>query len=296
MANEKLRPPRSSTERLAELPQFKPDHTIPYHHIDFDNGNHTIFSPERTDKIKSALVNFISVYVRSVNWEGKLTGIDRFVNNAMRAIAQYERRKSNMAKFDRQYAKDTLRATVDKILDASRALERIAANNELAHFLEQIFVTLMKDFHRETARKLTARALTASLRRSERWRKNYQEFAPHMMAARLMRLEQVLTAAAERVELRPGDFQRDEIAQELCNELAFAWISGTGQLPTFSESNSRLRNKSPFAELLSLINDSILDPRYRQESSFRTYGVKARDLMRKKFPGLVVSHEPRRRA
>jgi hypothetical protein len=293
MAGKKSQPPRTPKEWLAKLPQFEPDYSIPYHHIDFDGGKHTRFSPEREEKIKSLLTDFIRGYARSVNWEGKLTGVDRFVENAMLAIATFEYRRNKMTKFDRQLAKVTLRTTVDKILDALRALEEIAANRELAHFLEEIFVAAhVKAEHRPTDR---SQKLSSAIRRSSRWLEIYQECSPDMMVAQLMRLEPILSVAAERVEFQWGDFQRDEIAEELCNDLAFAWISGTGQLPTFSKSNPRLRNKSAFAELLSLVNNSMLDPLYRHENNFRTYGVKARDLMRKSFPSLAVSHQPRRR-
>jgi hypothetical protein len=67
MAKTKSGRPRSSKEWLAKLPQFEPDYSIPYHHIDFDNGSRTIFPPEREQRIKSALANFIEAHVRSVD-------------------------------------------------------------------------------------------------------------------------------------------------------------------------------------------------------------------------------------
>jgi hypothetical protein len=112
---------------------------------------------------------------------------------------------------------------------------------------------------------------------------------------RLMSLEPVLTIAVERVEFQSGDFQRDDIAQELCDGLARAWIFGTAKLPTFSKPNPRSRSKSSFAELLSLVNGSIIEPHLKHDHDFRNYGVNARDNMREQFPGLVVSREPRRR-
>jgi hypothetical protein len=295
MAGKKSQLPRTPKKRLSELPQFEPDYS--YHHIEFEDGERIIFTPERGAEIKTALAQFIRPHARSVNWDGKLTGIDRFVENAMRAIATFEYRRSKTRRFDRQLAKATLRTTVGKIIDASRALEEIASNPELAYFLQELFVALMaEDRPTDPSQKLSARALRSAIRRSSQQLELYkQEFSPHMMAAQLMRLEPILSLAAEKVELQPGDFQRDEIAQELCNDLARAWISGTGQLPTFSKPNPRLRSKSAFAELLSLVNNSILDAPYRHENNFRTYGDKARDLMRKGFRDLAVSHQPRRR-
>jgi hypothetical protein len=297
MKNKKLRPPRSSKEWLDTLPKFEPDHNIPYHHIDFDGGNHTIFEPAREKRNRETLANFIADHVRSVEWNGKLTGVDRFVNNAMRAIATFEHRRGSMAKFDRQKAKDVLLGAVDKIFALSQTLEEIATDRGLSHFLEEIFLTCMSAANRPApaTKRVSARALTAALRRSAQWLESYHEISPSFTVARLMRLEPILTAAAERMEFQSGDFQRDEIAQELCNELAFSWISGTGELPTFSKPNPRLKRKSPLAELLCLVNKSILDPRYKHETDFRTYGVKARDLMRKQFPDLAVSQQPRRR-
>ena len=301
MAGKKSQLPRTPKERLSELPQFEPDYSIPYH---FEDGERTKFTPEREAEIKKALAQFIRPHARSVNWKGKLTGTDRFVENAMLAIATFEYRRRKMARFDRQLAKVTLKTTVDKIIDASRALEEIAANPELAYFLEELFVApKAEDSPTDPSQKMSARALCSAIRRSSQRLELYkQEFSPHMMAAQLMRLEPILSLAAERVEFQSGDFQRDEIAQELCNDLALAWISGTGQRPTFSKSNPRLRNKSAFAELLSLVNNSILNPLYRHETDFRTYGVKACDLLRKiekdgeqqadSFSNLAVSTSP----
>jgi hypothetical protein len=114
------------------------------------------------------------------------------------------------------------------------------------------------------------------------------------LAARLMKLEPILTLAAERVELQAGDIQRDEIAQELCNELAYAWICGTREIPTVSEPSRTYRTNSPFLSLLALVNENI-DPRFRHPTEFRNYGAKARDEMRRQYPELAKVRKPRGR-
>jgi hypothetical protein len=295
MANHNTGSPRTPKEELEKLPQFEPDYR--------ERPN---FSPERESHIRELLADFIRVHVRSIEWEGELTGTDRFIKNAMLAIARFEYRRGIEPNFDRGAAKEALKRTVERVKDTRQALEQIARNRELSKFLEDIFVTDIRGSHAQEAKRGRSiagevlsdekiRQTLAALRRSRGVLEAYRKIAPQALADHLMSLEPILAIAVERVEFQSGDFQRDDIAQDLSDDLALAWISGTGKLPTFSKPNPRSRNKSSFAELLSLVNNSIIEPQFKHETDFRNYGVNSRNKMRKKFTGLTVSREPLRR-
>jgi hypothetical protein len=294
MADRKSVPPRTSKERLDKLPQFEPGYSITYNQVHFEKGERFLFPPERQQQIRLVLTGFIDAHVRSVEWDGKPTSADRFTEHAMLAIATFEYRRGAQANFDRKAAKEELKRTVGRILDTCQDLERITMNRELSHFLRSIFVStaVRKNFARQ--RLTDKQALSAELKQSERLSKFYRQISPRALVTRLMRLEPILTLAAERVELQAGDFQRDEIAQELCNELAYAWICGTGEIPTVSEPSRTYRTKSPFLSLLALVNKNI-DSRFHHSTEFRNYGAKARDEMRRQFPELVKVRKPRGR-
>jgi len=214
----------------------------------------------------------------------------------VRAVATFESRKGRAR--DRKAAKTSFGKAIVKISAASLALEGIATNREFSQFLEDIYRAVVPRENRRSkpSKKLSSRqAFDAAVLRSQQELENYREIAPDTLANHLTRLQSVLEVAAERVDFQPGEFQRDEYAQELCDDLAFAWISGTGELPTFSQSNPRSRSKSTFAELLSLVNGSILDPRFRNKTDFRSYGDKARDTMQERYPELDVRGQPSRR-
>ena len=286
MADRKSVPPPTSKERLDKLPQFEPGYSITYHEVDFQKGGRLLFPPEREQQIRLALSGFIDAHVKSVEWQGKPTSGDRFIKNAMRAIATFEQRRAAQPNFDRRAVKETLKRTVDRILDTCQQLEHIATNRQLSQFLKSIFVSTAD--RKNTARERLAdkQALSAELKQSEKLFKLYREISPRALSAQLMKLEPILTLAAERVELQAGDFQRDEIAQEFCNELAYAWISGTGKIPTVSELNSKSRETSAFLRLLDLVNDNI-DQIFRHRTAFRNYGANARDKMRQEYPELA---------
>ncbi len=208
----------------------------------------------------------------------------------MRAIATFEHRSKANDNFDRQAAKKILKGTVDRILETCRDLEYIASNPELSEFLKRLFASTAdrKDIARQ---RLTAeQSLSAALGQSGKLFQLYRNISPRSLAAQLMKLEPLLNLAVERVELQPGDFQRDEIAQEFCNELAYAWISGTGKIPTISEPNKRTRSPSAFLRLLELLNNNI-DQTFYHPTAFRNYGAIARDHMRLQFPELELEQD-----
>jgi hypothetical protein len=282
MTNKKISSPPTPKEQLEKLPQFEPDYCEPLK-----------FSPERQIQTKRLLENFIRDHIRSVEWDGKLTGTDRFIENAILAIARFEHRRGAQPNFDRMAAKKTLKRTIGKILHTRHALQRIANDRELSKFIEGIFVTDIRASHVQENK--STQSIGAALHRSGKVLEAYRLLEPRAMANHLMSLEPLLSMALERVELQSGDFQRDDVAQDFCDDLALAWISGTGRLPTFSKSNPRSRNGSPFAQLLSLVNVSIIEPVWRHGTDFRNYGFNASNKMRKLFPDLAVSREPPRR-
>jgi hypothetical protein len=291
MANRRAVPPRTSKERSEKLPQFEPDYSIPYHQIKFARGERRLFPVKRERRLRKVLTEFIGSHSRSADWCDKPTSADRFVENALRAIAAFEYRRSAQPSFDRKAARILLKRTGDRILDTCQDLEEISTNRELSLFLKKFYAAA----DRENAEALEAseRNLSAALKQSEARSRFYRETSPQEVACRLMQLHALLAAAAEKVELAPGDFQRDELAQELCNELAIAWISETGKIPTVSEPSKAHRTNSPFLSLLTLVNENI-DQKFQHQNDFRNYGANARDEMRRLFPDLVSKIRKRR--
>jgi hypothetical protein len=295
MANRKAVRPPTSNERLAKLPQFEPDHSISYHRVNFEKGERLIFPPERERQLRHALAGFIDAHL-PVELHGKDTGEYRFIEKVLLAIATFEDRRRAEANFDRKAARETLKKTVDKILDTCQHFEQIATNSELSRFLRSIFASETTSVHQHSPSEGPddEPSLQAALDQSGQMFQLYREISPRALADRLMRLEPILSLAAERVELQAGDSQRDEIAQELCDTLARAWIFGTGKIPTVSEPNKRSRSQSPFLMLLALVNSNI-DQSFRHPTEFRNYAAKARDEMYRQFPELVKVRKPRGR-
>jgi hypothetical protein len=83
--------------RSWKLPQFEPDYC--------ERPN---FSSERDAHIRKLLADFIGVHIRSIQWDGELTSMDRFIKNAMLAIARFEYRRGIEVNFDRGITKEAL--------------------------------------------------------------------------------------------------------------------------------------------------------------------------------------------
>ena len=119
-------------------------------------------------------------------------------------------------------------------------------------------------------------SLKQEFRRGARLRRSYSDFAPDNIAWHLRQLERIVNLAAERVTFRgPGDAQRDPIAQGFTDQLASAWHSATGRKPTCSRPTPRLKNPSPFAQLLETINQELLRECHRRPNNFLEFGVKS---------------------
>jgi hypothetical protein len=301
MANRRAVPPRTPKERLEKLPQFEPDYSISYHQISFEKRERHLFPPEREQRLRKVLTEFIGSHSRSVVWRGKPTSTDRFVENALRAIATFEHRRSAQPNFDRKAARELFKRTGARILDTCQDLEEISTNRERSQFLKRLYAAADRQDNAafEAPERAPSKALkrleAKALKQSEARSQSYLEISPDALALQLMKLHALVAVAAEKVELGAGDFQRDEIAQELCIELAIAWVSGTGKIPTVSKPSKTYRPNSPFLSLLALVNENI-DQKFRHQTEFRNYATKARDEMRRQFPELVSQNrKPRGR-
>jgi hypothetical protein len=116
----------------------------------------------------------------------------------------------------------------------------------------------------------------------------FRRISPLELAAQLLELEAVMTLAAEKVTFQPGDFQRIQYAQKFVDELANAWLSATGELPTYSKPSRRSRNLSKFAAMLNIINQEVLSEGKFLSNSLQYYGQRA-----VKNIGQVSRHPPR---
>jgi hypothetical protein len=275
------------TDDLKTLPQFEPDYLIPFHALDLEGGKHQLFAPEREGKIRASLEQLIRPHAKIARSSGRLskarTRTEPFIETAIYAIARYEYRRSKNSDFDRRVGEKKLKRALTKITATIRALDDISQDVAMTHFLENIYAS-----GNTSAPENVCSA-------AEFWREQYRAFAPSALVRDLRRLEPVLTLASERMTLQSGDIQRDDIAQEMCEQLVFAWIKATGKAPTVSKPNPRSRNPSPFAKLLSVVN-GLLEPRFKQRSAFQNYAIKARDKVLKDFPELRVRRARRGRA
>jgi hypothetical protein len=287
----------TSREELARFPQFVPDESFSPHYFDLETGEYHIFPKERGEQIRETLTNYIRPHLQSVTFRGKPTSLDCFLKHAVHALGVYIHQHNLLPDFDRKQAKQTLDDARDAVLAAQQKLQAIMAWPELARFVERIFVQAGKikidDGHPllEQNSKVgepnigEPEVLTRKLRLYDEMRDEFRKFSPQTLWDLLFRLEPVLTLAAERVKFQPGDYQRKYYVQEFIDELAFAWICGTGRLPTYSKMSERSHNPSPFAAFLTGVN-SVLPECMQSANSFRDYAQKSVKRMKEEFPEL----------
>jgi hypothetical protein len=280
-------PPKTGADFLDALPQFQPGGGFDIDHVNTETGSVSGFSPQRREEIRKVLTEHIEPYVRTVNWLDEPTGLERFLREAESAIAIYLDQRNVQPAFDREKAKAYLGKAADAVSAAQKKLQAIAGWPELSSFLERLFAT--EGTGRENGFKMSEETLSQFHKKTRRERKRgiLRDLEPKHVALLLSRLEPLLTLAAERVEFQPGDYQRDDAAREFVDLLAFAWICGTGRLPTYSTPSPRSRRPSPFAELLTAINEKILDSKTRSSNSFRSYALQSVDHMKERFPDLA---------
>src|SRR5262249_45066601 len=144
-------------------------------------------------------------------------------------------------------------------------LQKISQWPELSRYLKRVFTRATPTERPEPS---SEKQVKKEFQRIAILDEIYSDFAPDQMGLRLSQLETVVSLAAERVTFGPGDAQRDQIAQDLADQLASAWHRATKRLPTCSRSTPRLKNPSPFARLLKTINQELLADHHRSANDF----------------------------
>ena len=153
-----------------------------------------------------------------------------------------------------------------------RKLQEIAQWPELSKYLKRLYrdATLV-----EQPEPSSLKQVKQELRKNAGLGSSYSDFAPDQIARRLSQLETVVSLAAERVTFRPGDAQRDQIAQDFTDQLASAWHSATEMLPTYSRPTQRLKCLAVRSFVGDVINQELLEERHRSPNNFFEYGAKA---------------------
>ena len=216
----RLRTPRSDLDRL---PQFEPDHTFRLDETQHESG--LPFPESRARQIRDVLSAAMKDHVRKARFQGKSTSLERFLGNAMLAIATYESRSLRRRAYDRGRASKLLKEVRVALWAFQRALERTVEWKQLDRYLESLFVADRKQNERQqwhtrqtgdpTRRlKRRVRALLEARKRADRYRAEFRSRSPRGILNQLEHLEALLTLALEKLEFQPGDVQRDEIARE----------------------------------------------------------------------------------
>jgi len=277
--------PKTTADYLARLPQFEP-RPIPFADLqEYDiqvqreqgiDGTDCGDVPSsdcgeaglpraRKQRIDDVLSKFMAPHIRD-----DATKLELFLNDAKRAIAGYVGARET--EYDRRRAKKLLSATSIALETTERKLQEIARWPELSNYLKRLYRDASLT---EQPQPSSWKQVKQEHRRRADLGRSYSDFAPDQIARRLSQLETVVSLAGERVTFGPGDAQRDQIARDFTDQLASAWHSATGTLPTCSKSTPRLKNPSPFARLLETINQELLAERHRSLNDFHRYGIKS---------------------
>ena len=266
----RLRTPKSDLDRL---PQFEPDHTFRLDETQHESG--FPFPESRARQIRDVLSSAMKDHVREARFQGKSTSLERFLRNAMLAIATYESRSLRRRAYDRGKASKLLKEVRVALWAFQRALERTVEWKQLDRYLTSLFVAARKQNERQHVAhtadrrpdatvKRYARALLEARKLADLYRAEFRARSPKGILNQLRHLEALLSLALEKLELQPGDVQRDEIAREFASAMMFAWMSATGVVPTISKSKPL-----PFQRLLATINRDILKAEVRHPADFR---------------------------
>jgi hypothetical protein len=283
--------PRTSRTDLDSLPQFEPDHTFR-----LEEGRHESalpFAESRIRQIRDVLSWAMKDHVRQARFLGEPTSLERFLGNAMLAIATYESRSLRRRAYDRERAHSLLDKVHRALCAFQRALERTVEWKQLERYLESLFVADRKRHRRQHVAvaasgqpaamlRRHARELVRQRERADRYREQFGLRSPRAILKQVGLLEPLLTLALEKLEFQPGDAQRDEIVREFADAMVFAWKSATGAIPTISKSKPL-----PFQRLLATINREILEPEIRHRTDFQYPAVRAADMSRKREKGEI---------
>ena len=282
----RLRTPQSDLDRL---PQFEPDHTFGLDETHHESG--LPFPESRARQIRDVLSSAMKDHVREARFQGKSTSLERFLRNAMLAIATYESRSLRRRAYDRGKASKLLKEVRVALWAFQRALERTVEWKQLDRYLTSLFVAARKQNERQHVAhaadrrpdatvKRYARALLEARKLADLYRAEFRARSPRGILNQLRHLEALLSLALEKLELQPGDVQRDEIAREFASAMMLAWMSATGVVPTISKSKPL-----PFQRLMATINRDILKAEVRHPTDFRYPAVFAADRARKRDKG-----------
>ena len=295
-ASKRLIRPKTPEGYLARLRQFAP-RPSPF-------GRHGILplplgdligknQEPREKRIDDVLSAFMDRYIHDA------VKLKLFLEDAKRAIAAYIGARETG--YDRWEARKLLSETSIALETARRKLQEIARWPELSNYLKYVFrgatpterpepssqeqvkqeLQRIDDLYSDLApdqialHRLSQLETVVKLQRIDDLDRSYSDLAPDQIALRLSQLETVVSLAAERVTFGPGDARRDQIAQDFTDQLASAWHQATETLPTCSRPTKRLKNASPFACLLRVINQELLEDRHRSPNDFFEYGATA---------------------
>ena len=131
----RLRTPRSDLDRL---PQFEPDHTFRLNETQHERV--LPFPESRARQIRDVLSAAMKDQVREARFQGKSTSLERFLRNAMPAIATYESRSLRRRAYDRGKASKLLKEVRVALRAFQRALERTVDWKQLDRYLTSFFV------------------------------------------------------------------------------------------------------------------------------------------------------------
>jgi hypothetical protein len=178
--------PRTLRSDLDRLPQFEPDHTF---RLDAQRESVLPFFPEsRARQIRDVLSSAMKDHVRKARFQGKPTSLERFLRNAMLAIATYESRslrrydlppavvatartdvlQRRACAYDRGRASKLVKEVRVALWAFQQTLERTVEWEQLDRYLESLFVAARKQNewqHDEREGKRSAAKLT-SVRRA----------------------------------------------------------------------------------------------------------------------------------
>src|SRR5262249_9552455 len=142
------------------------------------------------------------------------TKLKPFLKHAKRAIAGYVGARET--EYDRRKAKKLLSSIA--LEKTKRKLQEIAQWPELSNYLKHLHRDAAGggEMSRNEAIRLLVRGMLPAnaLAEQPQLGRSYSDFAPDQIAWRLSQLETVVSLAVERVTFRPGDAQRDKIAQD----------------------------------------------------------------------------------
>ena len=139
--------PRTPRSDLDRLPQFEPDHTFKLNETQHESV--LPFPESRARQIRDVLSSAMKDHVRKARFQGKPTSLERFLGNAMLAIATYESRSLRRRAYDRGRASKLVKEVRVALWAFQQALERIVEWKQLDRYLENLFVADRKQNERQ---------------------------------------------------------------------------------------------------------------------------------------------------